>query len=118
VKRVVDWESFGNKSTFNGAKSSNVIEESKLGCTAETEAKEPLVTVQEAARYLAVSISTLYGWVWQRRVPFVKIGRALRFDPRDLETFVEANKQSPRQEISRSGSRVPTCYNTRAAGKG
>jgi excisionase family DNA binding protein len=55
-----------------------------------------LVTVQEAARYLAVSVSTLYGWVWQRRVPFIKMGRALRFDLGDLEVFVEANKQRPR----------------------
>jgi excisionase family DNA binding protein len=55
-----------------------------------------LVTVQEAARFLAVSVSTLYGWVWQRRVPFIKMGRALRFDLVDLEVFVEANKQRPR----------------------
>jgi excisionase family DNA binding protein len=61
-----------------------------------SEPQRPLITVQEAARYLAVSVSTLYGWVWQRRVPFIKIGRALRFDPRDLEAFVEGNKLRPR----------------------
>lgn len=55
-----------------------------------------LLTVQEAARYLAVSVSTLYGWVWQRRIPFIKMGRAVRFDPGDLKAFVEANKQPPR----------------------
>jgi len=54
-----------------------------------------LLNVQQAAYFLAVSVSTLYGWVWQRRVPFIKIGRALRFDIRDLETFVEANKHAP-----------------------
>jgi excisionase family DNA binding protein len=59
--------------------------------------------VQDAAQYLAVSVSTVYGWVWQRRIPFIKIGRAVRFDPRDLEAFIEASKQG---------------YNTRAAGKG
>jgi hypothetical protein len=41
--------------------------------------------------------------VWQRRIPFVKICRAVRFDPRDLEAFIEASKQG---------------YNTHAAGKG
>jgi excisionase family DNA binding protein len=80
--------------------------------------REGLLTIREAAQYLAVSVSTLYGWVWQRRIPFVKIGRALRFDPRDLAAFVEANKQLPRKELSRSGSRPTSCYNTRAAGKG
>jgi excisionase family DNA binding protein len=55
-----------------------------------------LLTTEEAAQYLAISASTLYGWVWQRRIPFVKIGRALRFDLRDLEAFVEVNRQVPR----------------------
>ncbi|MGH9745990.1 MAG: helix-turn-helix domain-containing protein [Candidatus Acidiferrales bacterium] len=50
---------------------------------------------QEAAKHLAVSVSTLYGWVWQRRIPFVKMGRSLRFDLYDLEAFVEASKQHP-----------------------
>ena len=58
-----------------------------------------LLNVREAAQYLAVSVSTLYGWVWQRRIAFVKMGRALRFDPRDLEAFVEGNKQRPGQEF-------------------
>lgn len=51
-----------------------------------------LLTVQEAAQFLRVSVSTLYGWVWQRRISFVKIGRALRFDRADLEKFIRANR--------------------------
>ena len=46
----------------------------------ETNTAPRLVTVNDAARYLAVSVSTLYGWVYQRRIPFVKVGRALRFE--------------------------------------
>jgi excisionase family DNA binding protein len=57
-----------------------------------------LFTVQEAARYLAVSASTLYGWVWQRRISFVKVGRALRFDVRDLERFIDENREAASQE--------------------
>ena len=83
-----------------------------------TSAREGLLTIREAAQYLAVSVSTLYGWVWQRRVPFVKIGRALRFDAQDLAAFINANKHVPRKEISPSSSRMNPCYNTRAAGKG
>jgi excisionase family DNA binding protein len=76
-----------------------------------------LLTIREAAEYLAVSVSTLYGWVWQRRIPFIKMGRALRFDSHDLAAFIEANKQLPRKEVLYSGGRS-SCYNTRAAGKG
>ncbi|MGB7173880.1 MAG: helix-turn-helix domain-containing protein [Candidatus Acidiferrales bacterium] len=92
--------------------------ESQADFAKETLAREGLLTIREAAQYLAVSVSTLYGWVWQRRIPFVKIGRALRFDSRDLQVFVEANKKYPRQQSSHSGSRTIPCYNTRAAGKG
>lgn len=51
-----------------------------------------LVNVNEAAQFLAVSPSTLYGWVWQRRIPFVKVGRAVRFDMADLQRFVTQNR--------------------------
>lgn len=92
--------------------------ESQLDSTSEVAVREGLLTVQKAAQYLAVSVSTLYGWVWQRRIPFVKIGRALRFDPHDLKAFIETNKHVPRKEFAPPDSRVNPCYNTRAAGKG
>jgi excisionase family DNA binding protein len=60
------------------------------------EVEHRLMTVQDAARYLAVSVSTLYGWVYQRRIPFVKVGRALRFDMADINRFVELNKTQSR----------------------
>ena len=90
----------------------------QLGPNPEDGTRQRLLTVQEAARYLAVSVSTLYGWVWQRRIPFVKIGRALRFDPLDLKALVEANKQHPQPEFPSAHGRAARCYNTRAAGKG
>jgi excisionase family DNA binding protein len=55
-----------------------------------------LLNVAEAARFLVVSPSTLYGWVWQGRITFVKLGRALRFDKADLEEYVDRNKVHPR----------------------
>jgi excisionase family DNA binding protein len=55
-----------------------------------------LMTVQDAAECLAVSVSTLYGWVYQRRIPFVKVGRALRFDRADLDRFIETNRIRPK----------------------
>ncbi len=58
----------------------------------KTPPESKLLTVQDAARYLAVSTSTLYGWVWQRRIAFVKVGRALRFDLADLQEFIRVNR--------------------------
>jgi excisionase family DNA binding protein len=55
-------------------------------------ATEDLVDIREAAQFLAVSVSTLYGWIWQRKISFIKVGRAVRFDMADLRRFVEENR--------------------------
>ena len=54
---------------------------------------ERLLTIQEAARLLGVKPNTLYLWVSQKRVPHRKIGRLVRFAERDLEEFVELQRQ-------------------------
>ena len=53
-----------------------LIREINPNISGQSESGVRLVTVEQAARYLSVSVSTLYGWVYQRRVPFVKVGRA------------------------------------------
>jgi excisionase family DNA binding protein len=55
-----------------------------------------LVGVEQAAQMLSASVSTLYGWVWQRRIAFVKLGRALRFHTSDLQEFIRRNRVQPR----------------------
>jgi len=79
--------------------------------------EDGLVGVAEAARILAVSVSTLYGWVWQRKIAFVKMGRALRFEQAVLRDFIEQNRVQPRPINSRFHGHT-NCYNERAAGKG
>jgi len=66
----------------------------KSGMEIVGNATQRLITVEAAAEYLAVSVSTLYGWVYQRRIPFVKLGRALRFDRTDLDNFISQNKRT------------------------
>lgn len=51
-----------------------------------------LINVKEAAKLLNVSVHTLYSWVSQRRIPFVKLGRRTEFDMKDLEEWIEENK--------------------------
>lgn len=63
-----------------------------------------LMSVKEAARYLAVPPSTLYRRIWERRVPFVRLGRSVRFDRRDLDVLIESNK------VQASDDRLPTTY--------
>ena len=63
----------------------------------KTLSEDGLLTVQDAAQYLAVSKSTLYGWVWQKTIPFVNVGRALRFERSELQKLIQANRFQVRQ---------------------
>lgn len=47
-----------------------------------------LLTVHDVARTLAVSPHTIYSWVAQRRIPFLKVGRLLRFDSRAIDAWL------------------------------
>ena len=50
---------------------------------------ERLVDVNEAAAILAMSPKTLYQWSYERRLPTVKLGSALRFRVSDLENLIQ-----------------------------
>ena len=48
-----------------------------------------LLNVKEAAQYLGLEVDTLYKKSRLREVPSVKVGRALRFDVKALERYIE-----------------------------
>jgi|SoiMethySBSTD1v2_1073268.scaffolds.fasta_scaffold311721_2 excisionase family DNA binding protein len=48
-----------------------------------------LLTVPEAAAYLGLSKLTIYEWVSQRKIEYVKVGRLVKFDQRQLERWIE-----------------------------
>ena len=48
-----------------------------------------LLNVREAAEYLRLEVDTVYKKSRLRELPSVKVGRALRFDVKALERFVE-----------------------------
>jgi len=50
---------------------------------------ERLLKVDEAATFLGVSVWTLRTWTSQRRVPVVRLGRAVRFRRDMLEELAQ-----------------------------
>jgi excisionase family DNA binding protein len=48
-----------------------------------------LLNVREAALYLGLEVDTVYKKSRLREVPCVKVGRALRFDVKALEQYIE-----------------------------
>ena len=49
------------------------------------------VDINAIAEYLGMKKYTIYCWVNQRKIPYVKMGRLLRFDTRMINKWVEDN---------------------------
>ncbi len=50
-----------------------------------------LFKVEEAAQYLGIEVDTVYKKSRMREIPSVKVGRALRFDVKALDLYIEQN---------------------------
>ena len=57
-----------------------------------------LLTPQQAADYLGIKLSTIYGMCMRRQIPFCKIGKLNRFRLQDLNKWLESHIQEPRSE--------------------
>lgn len=56
-----------------------------------------LLNIKEAARFLGTTDKTLYSKIWRREIPFIKLGRSVRFDVRDLEALIERSRVRPEE---------------------
>ena len=45
------------------------------------------------AERLGIKRSTLYAWAEQGNIPHLKLGRLLRFDPDEIEAWLQAHRQ-------------------------
>ena len=61
---------------------------------ASTQAAPGLLTVEEVGRQLGVNVRHVRRLVQDRRLPFIKWGRLLRFDPIDIQRFVEEHRRA------------------------
>ena len=59
--------------------------------TTETLGKR-LLTPKEIAEYLAVSHKTIYKWSFQGKVPFLKLGKAIRFDLGEINQWLKEHR--------------------------
>ena len=50
-----------------------------------------LLNLKEGAKELKLSIHTLRSWIYQRRIPFVRLGRRILLRKEDLEEIVNRN---------------------------
>ena len=55
-----------------------------------------MMDINQLADKLGMSVSGVYTWVNQRKIPFVKIGHLIRFDSNDIDQWLEEKKVKTR----------------------
>ena len=56
------------------------------------------MTIQEVAELTGVSVTTLYKWVSQRKIPHIKMGSLVKFDPVKLDEWIKQQTRMPMPE--------------------
>lgn len=54
-----------------------------------------LINIEELSKITGLSVHTLYTWVSQRRIPFIKIGRLTKFDLRVVNGWIDSLAVEP-----------------------
>jgi len=55
--------------------------------------------IRELSEYLKIKTSTLYAWVSQKRIPYIKIGGLIRFRKEEIDPWVESFRKSSEKVI-------------------
>ncbi|UHG92534.1 helix-turn-helix domain-containing protein [Spirosoma oryzicola] len=97
-----------------------VIEEMLLTITsrpADSATTEPtadqLLTVTQAATLLDLTKSTVYGLVWERKIPHSKQGKRLYFSRNELLSWISEGKQKTAGELDETARKLVANRQTR-----
>ena len=66
-----------------------------------TNSSNRLIDIKGAATYTGLSVHTVYTMVSQRRIPYVKVGRLVKFDLVLLDAWIKQNTVMPMRAIER-----------------
>ena len=61
--------------------------------------EKQLLNTKEAAESLGISKNTLYEWIVEKKIPYIKVGRLVKFRREDLEAWLKKRAQEERKEL-------------------
>ena len=53
---------------------------------------QALIDIEHVSEHLGVKVNTVYSWVNQRKIPYVKVGRLIKFDLQDINQWIAERK--------------------------
>lgn len=58
---------------------------------------QQLLSADQTGRLLGVTVRTLYTLSQRGELPCIKIGRSVRYDPRDIDQYIQRNKSTGKE---------------------
>lgn len=56
---------------------------------------DKLMTTEDLVKYLNLDLRTIYGFIKNKKIPAIKIGREWRFRKRDIDTWLDDHRVTP-----------------------
>lgn len=71
------------------------------------------MSISEAAKFVNLTVPTLYGFVSKRTIPFSKVGKRLYFSETELTSWIHSGRKQTHSEMLTSSKCVLTLKNKR-----
>ena len=68
--------------------------------TSNRVASDKPMSITEAAKFVNLTVPTLYGFVSKRTIPFSKVGKRLYFSESELTSWIQNGRQQTRDELN------------------
>ena len=62
-------------------------------------ASDKPMSIAEAAKFVNLTVPTLYGFVSKRTIPFSKVGKRLYFSETELTSWIQSGRKQTRDEL-------------------
>jgi excisionase family DNA binding protein len=57
--------------------------------------KRQFLSPQELSAYIGLSLNTIYSWVSQKRIPYIKVSRLVKFNISEIDNWMKAMRVAP-----------------------
>jgi excisionase family DNA binding protein len=48
------------------------------------------LNISDLSEYLGIAVNTIYSWIYQKKIPYTKVGRLVRFKGEEINKWIES----------------------------
>ena len=86
------------KNFFKSVTSPGIVSENGI-VSGQIKKEKQLLDTKEASEFLGISKNTLYEWIIQKKISYIKVGRLVKFRQEDLEDWLKRRTQAEEKDF-------------------